>query len=170
MLYKIFGAALVVASCGSVGFCMAAQHRAEERSLRNLTNILEFMECELRYKLTPLPELCRQVAAAFPQVPGSFFAELSTVIDSQTTPDMESCVREAISANRNLPEATRKILEDLGKTIGRFDLEGQLKGLFAVHNECKRNLDLLENDRESRLRSYQTLGLCAGAALAILLI
>ncbi len=170
MVFKIIGAILIVASCGSVGFCLAAQHRAEEKSLRNLMNILDFMECELRYKLTALPELCKQAAVTFPNVSGKFFLALSTAMESQATPDMESCVRHALNANKNLPEITRKVLESLGKTIGRFDLEGQLKGLAACQNECKRNLDLLENDRESRLRSYQTLGLCAGAALAILLI
>lgn len=170
MLFKIIGAALIVIACGSVGFCLAAQHRAEERSLRNLANILKFMECELRYKLTPLPMLCRQAATAFPKAPGKLFAELSTVIDSQATPDMESCVRQVLLTNQSLPEITKNVIEDLGATIGRFDLEGQIIGLAAAQDACKRHLNMLENDRDSRLRSYQTLGLCAGAAIAILFI
>ena len=170
MVFKMIGAALIVISCGSVGFCLATQHRAEERSLRNLANILGFMECELRYKLTPLPNLCRQAAEAFPQMPGRLFTELSTVMDSQTTPDMQSCVKQVLGANKNIPEITKNVIASLGEAMGRFDLEGQLKSLAVAQNECKRNLDMLENNRDSRLRSYQTLGLCAGAALAILLI
>ena len=35
-------------------------------------------------------------------------------------------------------------------------------------NQGSAALSRLETNRENRLRSYQTLGLCAGAALAIL--
>ena len=54
--------------------------------------------------------------------------------------------------------------------IGRFDLEGQLQGLESVRVYCRDQLDNLAKDRDVRLRSYQTLGLCAGAALAILFV
>ena len=52
--------------------------------------------------------------------------------------------------------------------MGQFDLSGQLKGFEAVNKDCLRELTDLENNRTQRTRSYQTLGLCAGAALAIL--
>jgi hypothetical protein len=54
--------------------------------------------------------------------------------------------------------------------MGRFDLEGQLNGLEAVRTRCRDWLDELISGREVRLRNYQTLGLCAGAALVILFI
>ena len=39
-----------------------------------------------------------------------------------------------------------------------------------VRNYCDRELESLGKNGEERLRSYQTLGLCAGAALAILFV
>lgn len=170
MLYKLIGAIIIVLACGGVGFQLAAQFRSEEKSLYNLLSILDFMECQLRYQLTPLPTLCREVATVFPQVPGHFFSELSRIMESQQIQDVESCVCQALNSCGNIPDITKIIISDLGKTIGRFDLDGQLKGLAAAKNECKRNLNILATCRETRLRSYQTLGLCAGAAIAILLI
>lgn len=170
MTMKILGAILVVLSCGSVGFRIAANHRAEEKALRNLIGILDFMECELRFRLTPLPMICRRVAAEFPSVPGGFFGALASEMETQISPDMETCVTNALELQKHLPAITRNTIAIFGKTAGRFDLEGQLKGIDAARNECKRNLDMLGADRDSRLRSYQTLGLCAGASLAILLI
>ena len=58
----------------------------------------------------------------------------------------------------------------MGSSLGRFDLEGQLQGLESVRIYCREQLDELSKDRDVRLRSYQTLGLCAGAALAILFV
>ena len=63
-----------------------------------------------------------------------------------------------------------KIAITLGRTLGRFDLDGQLIGLENARRDCRRAVDALSENRDNRLRCYQTLGLCAGAALAILFI
>lgn len=169
-MLKLIGVILVIAACGGVGFRIAANYRNEEKSLRQLIGILDFMECELQYRLTPLPDLCRQVAKAFQYTPGDVFLELALEMESQVSPDMLHCMIVALDGCKTLPSITKAELILLGKSIGRFDLEGQLKGLEAVRQDCRRNLETLSNNRDSRLRSYQTLGLCAGAALAILLI
>ena len=71
---------------------------------------------------------------------------------------------------KNLPRSVRRLLTGLGNSLGRLDLTGQVQGLQAVKAGCARELERLERNRDTRLRSYQTLGLCAGAALAILLV
>ena len=43
-----------------------------------------------------------------------------------------------------------------------------LKGLEAVRQKCREDIQLLTEDKAVRMRSYQTLGICAGVALAIL--
>ena len=170
MTLKVLGVILVIAGCGGVGFRIAANHHREERSLRQLINILNYMECELQYRLTALPDLCRQAAKLFRGMPGVVFKELALEMDAQIAPDMDRCMSVAISKVRDIPKITFKLLESLGKSMGKFDLDGQLKGLAAARQDCKRCLDSLEVKRDTRVRSYQTLGLCAGAALAILLI
>lgn len=169
-MLKLIGVILIIAGCGGVGFRIAANHKNEEKALYHLIGILDYMECELQYRLTPLPDLCRQVAREFTYAPSDVFLELALEMEAQLSPDMDCCMSVALSRSKSLPAITRSQLELLGKSIGRFDLEGQLKGLEAVRQDCRRNLEALGNNRESRLRSYQTLGLCAGAALAILLI
>ena len=170
MILKLVGVILVIAGCGGVGFRIAATYRQEEKSLRQLISILDFMECELQYRLTPLPELCNQAAREFGSIPGKVFCALALEMEAQVSPNMERCMAVALEKMHDIPPITRNGLLLLGKSIGRFDLDGQLKGLEAVRQECRRNLLDRGNNRDSRLRSYQTLGLCAGAALAILFI
>ena len=169
-MIKVLGVVLTVVGCGSVGFQIAASYRREERALKQLLQILEYMDCELQYRMTPLPELCRQVAKTFKQTPGRVFSDLANELESQISPDVSCCMAAVLHRSRDLPPVTKQILSTLGLSIGKFDLSGQLKGLNAATAECKRNIEHLSADRDSRLRSYQTLGLCAGAALAILLI
>lgn len=61
-------------------------------------------------------------------------------------------------------------MEELGRNLGRFDLTGQLSSLRALRAGCEDSLKQLTDNRDNRLRSYQTLGLCTGAALAVLLL
>lgn len=170
MMLKIFGVVMTVLGCGCVGFQIAANYKREERALQQLSRILEYMECELQYRLTSLPELCRQVSRTYKQIPGSVFRDLAAEMEAQISPDVSCCMNAVLRKYKNLPPITRNVLETLGMSIGRFDVCGQLKGFSSANALCKRNMLTLSEGRDTRLRSYQTLGLCAGAALAILLI
>jgi len=170
MIYKILGAVLVIVGCGGFGFKMAAAHMKEERSLRQLIAILDFMECELQYRLTPLPSLCRQAASEGKGPLSQLFLWLARELEAQISPDVGRCMDAALSKVGDIPGLTGEILRTLGRSMGRFDIDGQLKGLDSVRQDCRRNLESLNRNRDVRLRSYQTLGLCAGAAMAILFI
>ena len=89
-------------------------------------------------------------------------------LENQTLPDAASCMRAAIQSSPGLSPTCRRLLVQLGRGLGRFDLPGQLQDIQAVKAACREQRRRLEKDREVRLRSYRTLGLCAGAALVIL--
>ena len=170
MNFKWIGALLVIAGCGGVGFTMAAAYKREEWTLRSLISALDFMACELQFRLTPLPALCRQAGKECKGVIGKVLTTLAWELESQISPDADSCMYAALARTENIPPETEKALRLLGTSLGRFDLEGQLKGLEQVRSHCRRELDRLSQDRDQRIRGYQTLGLCAGAALAILFV
>ncbi len=170
MLIKIIGAACIIFSCGGVGLKMAICYREEEKNLREFIRILDYMESELQYRSTPFPELCRQIECTFTQMLGAVFGGLARELDTNVSPSVEICLHKAITKYGDLPPLTLKNLTTFGKSVCRFDLDGQIKGIDAVREVCTKDLEGLEQNRDSRLRSYQTLGLCAGAALAILFV
>ena len=167
---KWFGAILVFAGCGYFGFRTAALYLSEEKMLRKLISILDFMSCELQYKMTPLPDLCRQASTECSGVLQKLFIRFSDELDGQINPNVKTCMDAAISQCSNLPNLTEKCLHQLGSSMGRFDLSGQIQALESVRLRCRNYLSKLEEGKENRLRSYQTLGLCAGAALVILFV
>lgn len=170
MNYKWIGALLIVAGCGTIGFSMAASQKREEYTLRQFLSLLDYMECELQYHLTPLPELCRQAAGQNQGIVGKWILTLSQELESQISPDVKSCVIASLIAHPDIPKRTRDAMLLLGSTLGRFGVDGQVHELEAVRNFCRRELDTLAENRDLRVRGYQTLGLCAGAALAILFV
>lgn len=170
MLIKIIGAILVVIAGGGVGFQICASYRKKERELRKLIGVLDYMECELQYRMTPLPDLCRQAAGECSGVLRAVFLKLTTELEDQISPDVGRCMTAAVHSVKEISDSTANALLQLGNLMGRFDIDGQLKGLDAVRSACRKELETLCDNKEVRLRSYQTLGLCAGAAVAILLV
>ena len=134
MSYKWMGAILVIVGCGGFGFAIAANYKREERLLRQLIRILQFMECELQYRLTPLPELCRQAGKEVSGILQNVFMDLSRELDWQVSPDACSCMSAAVRKSPDLPVSLRRLLLRLGHTLGRFDLPWQLQGLHAVQS------------------------------------
>ena len=170
MNLKWIGAVIILLGCGGFGFYLAAQYRLEERNYRQLIGVLDYMECELEYKLSSLPELCKNAAGVSAGSIRRLFELLSGELDRQIAPDASCCMQAALSKCGNLSVSLQSVLTQLGKTLGRFDLPGQLRGIANIRRTCVQALERMDTSRESRLRSYQTLGLCAGAALAILLL
>ena len=170
MNYKLYGAICVVVGCGGWGFSVAAQYLHRIRMLRQLVCVLDYMECELQYRSTALPLLCRQASSVCSGKISAVFYCLSEELESQISPNVVCCMTAALNKTHGLPRVIVCFLRNLGVTLGKFDLSGQLKGIDSIRQECRQKLDCLQTNHESRIRTYQTLGLCAGAAIAILFI
>ena len=168
-MIKLTGAVLIVAGCLGFGYSLGAAHRTEEKMLRSLRSALQEMQWELKYRMTQLPELCEIASAAARGPVGELLEMLAGKLRRQEVEDIAGTVN-ALLNQRLLPKRVRRNLRQLGTSLGRFDLEGQLQGLEAVRQQCCADLKELEECREQRLRCYQTLAVCTGTALAILLI
>ena len=58
----------------------------------------------------------------------------------------------------------------LGDSLGKYDLEGQISGLIAVKESCKQLLEPLQLQLSNKLKTYRTLGFCAGLMVAIIFV
>lgn len=164
------GAVLIIAGCGGVGFGMALNYKQEALCLRQLLQVLEMFSCELEYRLTTLPVLFRIAANTASGALARVLSAVAQELESQIAPDAACCMTAALRNAKDLPAKAVFALDDLGRSLGEYDLDGQLKGIAAVTASCREQLEEMECNRTQRIRSYQTLALCAGAALAILLL
>lgn len=169
-MIKLFGGVLIVASCGCFGFLMAGNCYQEQRGLRQWVSALDFMQCQLQYHMTPLPELCRETAQQCTGKVKELFLRLALELDNQIEPDVRGCMKNVLSNMEELPFQVRSAAQALGNSLGRFDSDGQILQLEAARRSGRERLERIGQDAQQRIRGYQTLGVCAGAALAILLV
>ena len=170
MNLKLLGAIFITFGCGLFGFSLSHGWRREENILRQLISTLDYMQCELQYRLTPLPDLCRQAATQSQGKIATFFSFLAEELERQLLPDVSDCMKVSLQQVSDLPKRVVKALEMLGSSLGRFDSEGQISSLESVRAYCRGELEEMVANRDGRLRCYQTLGVCTGAALAILFV
>ena len=170
MIAKMLGSVLILAGCGGFGMMICVAFKREEDMLLQLIRALDFIQCELQYRMTPLPELCSRAGSACKGRISQYFQLLAAALSKRSLPDVRSCAQVAAASAGKLPERVEKSLEVFSQSLGQFDVQGQIQGLEEARKYCCIALAEMGENREVRLRSYQTLGICAGAALVILLV
>lgn len=170
MMLRWIGAVLVLCAGGAAGFSVAAQERLLQNQLEDFCRTLELMCQELRCNLTTVDTLLLLSAAQSRGVTAQIYRETAHALQRQAGPDVNACMSIALEACPEAPEQLRELFGHLGRNLGRFDLQGQLAGIRHVHQLCHRRLQTFRSGQQERHRSYRILGLCAGGALAILLI
>lgn len=170
MWTKIIGAFCIVCVCGGYACRLASFHRKDEHNIQQLLFLLQFMESELQYRFTPLPELCRISAQQSHGVLSSVFSELYHALLSQRYSNANDCMSAVLQHIKDIPPYTTEILGLLGAQLGCFDLNGQVRCLDSVMDRCHQLLSKLNDEHNVHVRHYKTIGLCAAAALIIILI
>lgn len=172
MQIKLVGAVLIFAVCSGFGFYLAEKDRQDVKCLRYLLYSLDYMGNELQYHMTPLPQLLRQTAAQCHHKSLShIFLQFSHQLEDKYCGDFSECTNSVMrQCKYPLPGKSYRILNELCRTMGRFDLEGQINSIMSVKASCLNEYDALRTDLTTRTRNYRTLGICAGAAIVILFI
>ena len=170
MPIKWIGAACVLVSCGVFGFSSASTYERTERTMKQLLLAIRFMTCELHSHATALPTLTRSASQYVSGPIRQILATFARILQEQSVPNASIAMENALDEMAFSYVPVRNRLELLGQTLGRFDLESQISGLESVAQILERDLAGFEIDKDIRMRSYRTLGICAGIALVILFI
>lgn len=165
---EFLGVILVVGACTWCGFSMAAVYSQQERQLCELQILLNRMACELNYRATPLPELCLGLSGDFSGPVGQAIGRLGQALAAGSGGSVAGLM--AASFPEELCRDCREVLIKLAGSLGSYDLEGQNQSLDLVQRDCGERLDRLRQEKGGHQRCYRALGLCGGAALAILLL
>ena len=168
MNFKLVGAILIVSGFGCVGLVIALTHKKTVHLMQRLIGIFEYMECELAYRMTPLPELFRKIPGD-PDILQQYFNILANELEDQISPDVACCVTAALTQMQELPALVQNGIMEFGQNAGCFDIEGQIKGIASVRGNCMASLGTYTQNQDIRLRNYQVLAICAGVAIVILL-
>lgn len=170
MIVRLIGACFIILGCGGFGVVLSRNAKNEINALQNFLFAIEYMECELKYRMTPLPNLCLGAASISKGIIRVIFGSLGKKLMQNISPNVSECMNSVLKCNTNIPPKLYSLLINLGERLGKFDLDGQVHVLTSIHELASIELKRCQQGNDIRSRSYKTIALCAGAAMVILLI
>lgn len=168
MTLKLIGAILVIAGAYFVGYKISYTKKRTVHMLKQLIVAFEQIESELRYRKVPISVVFRRVDTES-DVINLLFKNLAEELEGQISPNVICCVNAVLMQTSQLPDDLKSSVTNMGKIIGTFDLDGQIKGLESLCEESRNILRNLTENQDVRLRNNRTLVLCAGIVVVILL-
>lgn len=170
-MLRLMGALLVAGAAAYIGFSAARRLGERVETLRGFLAALQFMADELECRLTPMPELLARLRQEGAEAVRPFFAACERKMNRLGDVHFSEIWSSALTYCRLPLEAEdQETLLVLGRLLGRYELEAQLRGLGAATRELTRALERAEADRLRLGRLYRTLGLGAGVMLVLILL
>ena len=171
-MIRIVGAALVTLAASLVGFGFARGVRRQCAQLEGLLWALDYMQSEMSARLTPLPQIFSLLSACPQRDVAMFFAAAGQALSVPPGCTVPVSFKRGFHAAPALCVGQDCIqsLYALAMGLGRFELEAQLAAIERAKACITSVLLQLQAQKRARCRSYETLGICAGLALAVILL
>lgn len=169
-MMRLMGAVLVAAGGSLLGFQAAAGLRSRVRALVEMSEGLALLERELELNAPPLSRLLERGAARSQGPAKALFQGCLQGLAHLDREDFSALWRRLVSGCAALGAEGQAVLNPLGDTLGRYDVERQREALAAARRRLEELSARLEEDSRRQGRVYQALGLSGGAFLVILLL
>ena len=167
-MLKTIGILLVVLGASGTGFSMAFSVHQSVSLTQQLLAAMEVMKNEIAYRRTPLPELMRLLSHQSRGAVAELFSGLADDFSQRQARSVDAIVRHRVAGIRAFSPPLRQVLMQLGSGLGQYDAEGQLRSIDLAVVRLRGLLDRCRTEQSARVRSYCTLGICGGLAIAIL--
>ncbi|MDR2525338.1 MAG: stage III sporulation protein AB [Oscillospiraceae bacterium] len=155
---------LIFSACGLAGALLSRALQVRVRELEALLRLLSTLRTQMQFSRAPLEPMLSQ-ACGQGQTPAFLPVCIAAMRAGAAFP---AAWRESAAHGFGLRPEDRQLLLSLGELLGATDAEGQREGLLLHEELCR---DLLEDARkrkESRGRSFFTLGILSGLTVVIL--
>lgn len=171
-MLRLFAAGLIVLGCSFFGFGASFAVKRQMRTLRDLQTALFTMKNELLYSMAELPDLLNSISQKVKGAVGSWLSDSGKTLLSEPTADVTDVLMERLEQNEGMryTDTTRSILYTLCLSLGKLDAEGQIRAIDKALEELSAQRKYMEENRDLRVKSYRILGICAGLALAVILL
>lgn len=165
---KLAGVIFILASAWSVGCRFSSAMRSRCELVKRFMDALQILRNELSFLGTPLSDAFRAVAASSVGYWGQVFEDMASRMERERWLTPATAAEEAVASIKDEPAS--HIMVELAAKLGSYDLEAQLCGIDCALDTARSLLRELEEEKKIRSKTYKTLSICTGAAIAILLI
>lgn len=171
-MLKFIGALLLLLSGTLFGFYQAQQLSRRPKQIRQLIQALQRLETEIAYGFTHLPDalmaLSQQTAAPLSRMFRQMSEQLSVPTGRSVKEVWQSAVHDGWK-HTSMKEGEKDVVLQLGFTLGITDREDQVKHLRLGLRQLQTEEELAREEQQRYEKMWKSLGILAGALVAILI-
>ena len=173
LLIKIIGGSVVICSSFVLGYILSTNLSIRSCELRQLQNILEYFENEIKFLSSKLTEALEKSSKMGNGAIAKIFTDTSYKLKECYGTTVEDEWERAVLLNRKkmqLANEDIEILLSFGKILGKSDLEGQIKNIKNTINRLKIQEQKAEERRKKDQIMYRNITILCGIAIVIILV
>ena len=153
---------LILITSTIIGITFSKKYAYRVKELQEMKNALNIFMTKIKFTYEPIP---------------STFMYISEKVEGNVCKIFKNAVEEMESKsagdawNSSLDTTVTNMKEDdLGRLLGKTDIEGQLNEIKLVNNFLDTQIRTAEDEKNKNEKMYRTLGIVAGMTITILLI
>ncbi|WP_097025766.1 stage III sporulation protein SpoIIIAB [Clostridium peptidivorans] len=172
-MIKIIGSVLVIVSTSLLGYFFGELFKKRTRELKELERAIGILKNEIVYAYTPLPYALEKIGLRIIEPIKTLFLSISKDLKESISEGVYEAFYSNINLYKksfNLNEEDIRILLNLSKSLGEWDVESQ-KNIFRVtEEELRKQIEESEILTRKNLKMYRYLGFSIGAIIVIMFI
>lgn len=165
-IYKILGTFLIIFSCIMLAQVRIREHRAAINALTIVIRGIRAISDKISFTLTPLPDIIKSLE----NTEDEFFWGVVTELSHGALTVGEAWITAAGNEDITLPDGARRILKNLGQSLGSLPVELETENLERTARELEAVLSEETELLEKNVKVIKTFGLLGGILIVILLI
>lgn len=170
-MFNLLGAIIVFAAGTMFGFHMSSQYANRPRHIRQLYQLLQHLETEIAYGVTPLAEALDTISNRIAQPLSALCARAAKELnkDTVTTEQAWKAAVEAEWANTAMRNTEKDIVLHLGSTLGMSDRQDQIKHLQLTMSQLKHEEEIAHEEQRRYAKMWRSLGMLGSALVVIIM-
>jgi len=155
-------------SASLIGILISKKYANRVSELKDFRTALNMFKTKVRYTYEPVPEIFREISSAINSNIGNVFGLASN--NMKLVPAGKAWEMSLDSSTLNINEEDKNSLKNLGKLLGKTDLEGQVKHIEVTQTFLEEQILKAEAERVKSEKMYRSLGMSIGLAIVIILL
>lgn len=169
---KPFLCILIIASCFGAGKAKSLEFTYRVRLLQELYQGFKLLQIEIQYSRDHLPILFEKRAQQECGILSNFFKTVCQRLETGEHSFFDCWEAAILTVYENCPltDVDREVLRQLGRELGKSDLQGQKSAFDRFFSRLEAQMKEAESIKKQKGQMYQSLGLYSGILIVILLL
>ena len=155
---------LILITSTIIGITFSKKYAYRVKELQEMKNALNIFMTKIKFTYEPIPSTFMYISEKVEGNVCKIFKNAVEEMESKSAGDAWN------SSLTNMKEDDIGIIKNLGRLLGKTDIEGQLNEIKLVNNFLDTQIRTAEDEKNKNEKMYRTLGIVAGMTITILLI